>query len=216
MAALTEWVRGLVVLVVLASLLEMLLPMGEMKRFVRLAMGLVIMLGIVRPILGLLGGQVAIDPESWFHPADSLPSVSEIMREAERFQAHTQALLLDELRERMQRTAEGAARSVEGVAEASAAVELAGGPRPETVSVDRVTVTVLLGSRFGQVRPVTPVRIGGEEEAAGGGAGARVRAPTPAEASLAEAVRRQVAEELGLADAGQVTVWIESVESAGR
>ncbi|BAD40842.1 stage III sporulation protein AF [Symbiobacterium thermophilum] len=216
MAALTEWVRGLVVLVVLASLLEMLLPMGGMKRFVRLAMGLVIMLGIVRPILGLLGGQVAVDPEPWLEPTTSLPSVSEIARQAERFQARTQALLLEELQDRIRRAAEEAARSVEGVAEAAAAVELAGGPRLETVSLERVTVTVVLGSRFGQVRPVAPVRIGGEEQAAGGGAGTRARAPTPAETPLAETVRRQVAEQLGLTDASQVTVWIESVDAAGR
>ncbi len=216
MAALTEWVRGLVVLVVLASLLEMLLPMGGMKRFVRLTMGLLIMLGIVRPILGLLGGPISVDPGVWVQPTAALPSVDEIMEEADRFQARTQAMLLEEVEGRLRRAAEEAARSVEGVAEAAVALELAGGPQLEAVRVDRVTVTVLLGSRFGQVRPVAPVRIGGEEEAAGGGSGGRVRAPTPAELPLAEAVRRQVAEQLGLTDAGLVSVWIESVESPGR
>jgi len=216
MAALTEWVRGLVLLVVLASLLEMLLPMGGMKRFVRLTMGLLIMLGIVRPILALLGGQVALDPGPWAEPAAGLPSLSEIEQEAGRFRERTQALLLEELEERLRRTAQDAARSVDGVAAATASVELTSGPRMDTVEVERVTVTVLLGSRFGQVRPVAPVRIGGEEQAAGDGSGPRVRAPTPAEAPLAEAVRRRVAEQLGLAGSDMVTVWIESAETAGR
>ena len=216
MAALTESVRGLVLLVVLASLLEMLLPMGGMKRFVRLTMGLLIMLGIVRPIIALLGGQISVDPGAWIQPAAALPSVDEIMVEADRFQARTQAMLLEEVEARIRRTAEEAARSVEGVAEATAAVELTGGPQLETVGVGQVTVTVLLGSRFGQVRPVAPVRIGGDEETAGNGSGPKVRQPTAVELPLAEAIRRQVAEQLGISDVGQVTVWIESAEPPGR
>lgn len=216
MAALTAWVRGLVLLVVLASLLEMLLPMGGMKRFVRLTMGLLIMLGIVRPVVALLGGQIDVDPGAWVQPAAALPSVDEIMQEAERFQARSRAMLLEEVEERIRRAAEDAARSVEGVAGATAAVALAGGPQLEAVQVEQVTVILLLGSRFGQVRPVAPVRIGGEEQAAGNGSGPRLRPPTPAELPLAEAVRRQVAEQLGIADVGQVTVWIESAEAPGR
>ncbi|WP_374712125.1 stage III sporulation protein AF [Symbiobacterium terraclitae] len=217
MAALIGWVRSLVVLVVLASLLEMLLPTGGMKRFVRLSMGLLILLGVVRPLVSLLGGQAAFDPYLLQEPAGRLPSIDEIMVEANRFQARSQALLLEEVRGRLARQAETAALAVEGVAGADVALELGGGPALETVHVEKVSVTLLLGSRFGQVRPVEPVRIGGAggqaEEARGG---TTVRAPLPEEAPIAEAVRQQVAEQLGIGDPSAVAVWIAGTARPGR
>jgi len=217
MAAVTEWVRTLVVLVVLASLLELLLPMGSMKRFVRLTMGLLILLGVARPVVGLLGGEVAFDPDLLRDSAAGLPSMNEIMAEAHRFQERSRALLAAEVEERLRRQAESAARAVDGVAEAQVALEMGGGPALESLRAERATVVVLLGSRFGQVRPVEPVRIGRADDVAGGGADrARTRLPLPAEAPLAEAVRLQVAEQLGIADPQNVTVLIEGRERSGR
>lgn len=213
MAPLIDWVRSLVVLVVLASLLEMLLPSGGMKRFVRLSMGLLILLGVVRPLVALLGGQAAFDPHLLEDPAGRLPSLNQIMVEANQFQARSQELLLEEVRSRLTHQAESAALAVEGVSGADVAVELSGGPALETVHVEKITVTLRLGSRFGQVQPVAPVRIGG---AGGeGGEGATARAPLPEEAPLADAVRQQVAEQLGM-DERAVTVWIAGTAVPGR
>jgi len=215
-AALIEWVRSLVVLVVLASLLEMMLPTGGMKRFVRLSMGLLILLGVVRPLVSLLGGQAAFAPDLLQESDGRLPSLNQIMVEANQFQARSRALLLEEVRNRVTHQAETAALAVEGVAEADVAVELAGGPALESVYVENVTVTLMLGSRFGHVRPVQPVRVGGSGgQADEAGGEVTDRAPLPEEEALAEAVRRQVAEQLGM-DMHSVTVRIAGTARPGR
>jgi len=211
MAAITDWVRGLVILVVLASLLEMLLPMGSMKKFVQLAMGLLILLGIVRPVVNLLGGSLSLDPIPLAEPAGELPTMSEIMVQANQFQERNQALLLREAEERLVAAAQGAALAVEGVAEAAVTLQLTEGASLEQMRVERATVRLLLGSRHGQVRPVEPVEIGGaapRETAVG--------LPTAAETPVAEAVRREVVNQLGLTDGRQVEILIERHESPRR
>ncbi len=60
---LTEWARGIVVVVGLAALVEMLLPNGNFRRFGHLLMGLFVMLAIAKPLLGVL--QVPVTLDSW-------------------------------------------------------------------------------------------------------------------------------------------------------
>lgn len=211
MAALKEWVRGLVLLVVIASFLELLLPMSSMKRFVRMAMGLLIILGVVRPIVGLLGQSVAVNPTLLLSDEPALPSMSQLMTEANRFQARNQKLLLQEAEERLGEEVRGAARKVSGVSDAQAEVRLVTDPGAPEYRVEGVSVMLLLGSNRGEVRPVAPVRVvpgpGGEGTATG--PSPEASALSAEEAALAEAVRREVAAHLGLSDAKLVQVQID-------
>jgi stage III sporulation protein AF len=218
-AFLKEWVRGLVLLVLLGGCLEMLLPMGGMKRYVRLVLGLLVMLAMVRPVLAFLGQEVKVDFAAFVPPDRGLPTLSQIMADARRFQLKNRSRAIDEVRQQLQREAAGAARSVGGVAAASASVQLQ--DQGGELSVEAVTVVVTPGagsinasdggpSGAGlPVRPVLPVQpvrpVGGpspaEEPAA--------RAPSEAERNLAEAVRREVAARLGLrADSDAILVLV--------
>lgn len=207
MEALREWVRGLVMLVILASMLELLLPMNGMKKFVRMAMGLLIVLGVVRPIVGLLGHPVEVDTGLLVSDSATLPSMNQIMVEAGHFQQRNQALLMQEAEARLTAEARAAARKVDGVADARVSLRLDRGSGGEEYRVEGVTVTVLFGSRYGQVRPVEPVgQAGGGRDAAGVGT---AQPPAEAEAALAEAVRREVAARLGLTDARLIQVLVD-------
>ncbi|MFZ5816802.1 MAG: stage III sporulation protein AF [Bacillota bacterium] len=206
MDALKDWVRGLIMLLVLASLLELLLPMNGMKKFVRMAMGLLIVLGVVRPVVGLLGQPVAVEPGLLVSDGSALPSMQQIMAEARRFEERNQALLMREAEARLTEEARAAARRVEGVADARASLRLAAASEPERYRVEGVTVTVAVGSRFGQVRPVDPVQVA---PAPAGGSGPDPAPPSQADRALAEAVRREVAAQLGLADVRLIQVLVE-------
>lgn len=48
---LTEWIKNIIFVVLFASFLELLLPNSSMQRFVRVIMGLFIMLAILNPII---------------------------------------------------------------------------------------------------------------------------------------------------------------------
>ena len=50
----TSWVKNIIFVVLFASFLELLLPSSNMQRFVRVIMGLFIMLAIITPVLDLV------------------------------------------------------------------------------------------------------------------------------------------------------------------
>ncbi|HWI51839.1 MAG TPA: stage III sporulation protein AF [Symbiobacteriaceae bacterium] len=205
-----EWVRGLVVLVLLASCLEMMLPMGSMKKYVKLTMGLMIVLATLRPVFGFLGQPVAVTAALFDEkPQTGLPTISEIMAKAAEFRQKNQALAAGEVKNGLAAEAARAARSVAGVADAEAEVDLAeaGGE----VTIKAVTVRVTPGAPGG-VKPVEPV------SPVGGG---KVLPParrqlTAAEQRLSEAVRLEVAQRLGLEGAAATHVRVVLEQTQGR
>ncbi len=201
MEALKEWVRGLVMLLIVASLLELLLPINSMKKYIRMAMGLLIILGVVKPVVALLGQPVSFDPSLLVSDERSVPTVNQIMADADRFRAKSEALLLEEVQGRLAAEARSAARQVEGVADARVAVQVRPRRGIDSYQIERITVTLQPGSRFGQVRPVEPVRAGPGSRA--------VDPPVEAEPALADPVRRAVASHLGLTDLNLIQVLVD-------
>jgi stage III sporulation protein AF len=53
-ASITEWVKGIILVVLFASFLELLLPSNSMQKFIRVILGLFIMLAILQPVIGVL------------------------------------------------------------------------------------------------------------------------------------------------------------------
>lgn len=59
--ALQSWLRGLVVTAVILGFAELILPEGEMRRFARLALGLLVILVLLQPTISLLQGGWDLD-----------------------------------------------------------------------------------------------------------------------------------------------------------
>jgi stage III sporulation protein AF len=212
-----EWVKGLVLLALLASCLELVLPMGNMKRYVKLTMGLLIVLATLKPIFGFLGQPVAVTAN--FVEADAgapgVPTLGQIMASAAAFREKNEALAVGEVESGLSAEAARAARSVNGVADAEAEVRLEEGK--ESVTIKAVTVRIIPGApgKMAQghpgettpVHPVEPVTPVGGEPGAGAGAGPEAGKLSATEKRLAESVRREVAARLGLeSDPGRVQV----------
>jgi stage III sporulation protein AF len=64
----TELVRNITVLVLIAGFLEMLLPSSEMKRFIKVVMGLFILVSILNPLLSLLNKNATCEVLAWQDP----------------------------------------------------------------------------------------------------------------------------------------------------
>lgn len=58
MATLAAWIRTLILLLVAASLVDMALPGGQLRRYVDVVVGLVILATILTPLFGWLGGDL--------------------------------------------------------------------------------------------------------------------------------------------------------------
>lgn len=193
MAALKSWVQSLVILVLLGACLEMLLPMGSMKKYVKLTMGFLVVLTVVRPIAALLGHPVELNlAQVVSAPDPRLPTLGQIMAQGAEFRAKSQGLALTQARGLAAQEAEAAAKEVAGVGGATAQVEMAleaGEPK-----LQAVTVTLQQNGGVAPVKPVVPVS-GGQTAAP---VSASTKEPVPADPALAEAVRQAVARRLGV------------------
>lgn len=190
MESLTEWIKELVILVMLAGSLELLIPTGGMKKYVRTTMGLLVVLSVAKPVVALLGAPISVaDGDRLVGsgaaiPASSLPSLGQVMDQAQRFRERNRALADQQGRSALERAALAAAVGVKGVAQARVAAEL----DPARTELKRLLVLVKPGSpgAGGRVSPVRPVGQAESEPTA------------PLSPELREAVARAVAAALGM------------------
>lgn len=73
-----EWVRDLVILVIFVSVIEMLLPGGALKKYVKIVLGFFILLTVLNPILHLLKADFQIG-----YPFNNLPGHSDAQQATE-------------------------------------------------------------------------------------------------------------------------------------
>jgi len=59
--AIDGWVRALAAVLLLAGVAELLLPSGSMKGYARAFLGLLVLLAVLQPIVGLVRGQLRLD-----------------------------------------------------------------------------------------------------------------------------------------------------------
>ncbi|MBM7097289.1 stage III sporulation protein AF [Bacillus sp. H-16] len=67
MAYITQWITNIILLILFAAILELLLPNSSLQRYVKLVVGLMVLMVMIQPILTVF----KTDPEDW------LSSVSE-------------------------------------------------------------------------------------------------------------------------------------------
>lgn len=60
---LSDWTKDLVTFIVVISFLEMILPKGNMRKFVKMTIGLVIIIVIINPFIKLVQGNIDIEAE---------------------------------------------------------------------------------------------------------------------------------------------------------
>lgn len=88
---LAGWLRQIIAVVLLAGIVDLLLPNKAMQRYVRLVAGLIILLTILSPIIGLLQGDLGTKLhqsfDAWLTSAPDnqykMPTLQDIQRDAE-------------------------------------------------------------------------------------------------------------------------------------
>ena len=170
MAAVTDWVRNIVMVVLFASFLELLLPSSGMQRFVRVIMGLLILLAILGPVVDILQSRAA--PEVPALAGQSGPAADRVRSGTEAVVRERDRLAVELYRKDLARQLRAVVASVDGVADARVAVELAqdaGGRagalgkvivyvQPGLTADDRKVARISLGksgeARTAELRPV--------------------------------------------------------------
>lgn len=158
MALLTDWVRNIVLVVLFASFLELLLPSSGMQRFVRVIMGLMILLTILNPVLDLLqnrpAGEIpALGGQGGPVPDNIRSGTEELLRGRDRLTA-------DIYKKELARHIRAVVTGIDGVADARVAVEL--GPNGgKAGALGKVTVYVQPGAAADD-RRTGRIKIGGD------------------------------------------------------
>lgn len=207
---LKQWVRELVMLVLLAGCLDLLVPMGSLKKYVRMVMGLLVMVSLINPILGLWRAEIRID-QVLEQQSGRLPSIKEVQAEADRYRSRVEAQVSGQFRQQVESRAAEAARAISGIHEATvtAEVAIAADQTPSIASV-RVYITPQRPA-VAAVQPVEAVQRyadrcdGGDCKATGEMGPAGRPTPPQVDRDLAERVREAVAAALAV-ESDQVTV----------
>lgn len=129
MDALQTLVRELVVLVILAVILELLLPEGDLRRYVRVVLGLLIIAAVLQAAVSFWNRDLAADL-SWVTLGQpDREATREIVRDGERLWQAGQARALDEYGEGLARQIKALTRLNQEVIVADVHVRLEQSPR---------------------------------------------------------------------------------------
>lgn len=158
LAAVGEWLKNIVLVVLFASFLDLLLPSSGMQRFVRVILGLLILLAVLSPVIDLLQGRLVPEPlpalsgQTKAAGEKVADGVQRVVRERDR-------LAVEQYKKDLVRQMRAVVMAVDGVADARVSVELAQATAERPGAVARVIVDVLPGPAA-EDRKVAKVEIG--------------------------------------------------------
>jgi len=137
----SEMVRNIAVLVLLALFMELLLPFGELSRFIRMVMGLVLLAAVLNPILGLLKQEQLLPS---FQKEDYSQETAAILDRGEELSTQMEDQALSEYEQSTVSQIEALVSLVDGVksVEASAEADSQGGIKKISLEVSKTSATV--------------------------------------------------------------------------
>lgn len=119
---LTDWIKNIIFVVLFASFLELLLPSSSMQRFVRVIMGLFIMLAILNPIIGAVQHLTSKDQIPTF--AATSGDLNVITNEVNHVTSERNALSLELYKKELSQQIRILVMAMDGVADANVVVEI--------------------------------------------------------------------------------------------
>ena len=179
MQTLQTLVRNLIVILLLATFLEMLLPNKSMRGFVQMVMGLFVISAVLAPITTFLHTPLEMEIPAWtaITPQD-LPAIA---TEGQGLKL-AQGAVQEQYRQILVHQIKALALGSEGVEGAEVVVEFEEGAGGLTEQPKIVLIEVTLTSAKGEILPVQPVTIGQSPP------------PTQNQSLVADRVRERIAE----------------------
>lgn len=142
MDVLSEIVRHVILIIFLTTFLEMIMPSSSMQRFVKVVMGLFILIAILNPLLNLLVEQRELDAFVWQQEELLQPQSDRILENSAHFQKLNNDLVWGEYKRKIERHMESIVQTVQGVKEVQVNVKLAETVDGTTQYLEEVYVAV--------------------------------------------------------------------------
>lgn len=158
MEMLKAWVRDLAILAIFASLIEMLLPNGSLKKYVKLVIGFFILLAVLNPILGFLNADYRT-----FYPFETSPAKRDqqkIQKDGQRLQEQNQQLAVSAYQTQLEEQIRAWILTQGDVEDAKVQVTAKGDGQIQSVQVGlQLTKEVQAAATTTKVPPVEKVEI---------------------------------------------------------
>jgi len=122
--AISDLVRNVTIIVLIAGFLEMLLPQGEIKKFVKAVLGLFILVSILNPLLGLFDRATVNEVLAWQDPIQETMELNSILKEGEEISREMNEKAVEMYRQNMAKQIETVVKLVRGVVWAEAEVQM--------------------------------------------------------------------------------------------
>ncbi|TDA67787.1 MAG: stage III sporulation protein AF [Clostridia bacterium] len=124
MESLSGLIRQIVLIAMLAAFVELFLPRNDMARFVRLIMGLFIVVSVLTPVLNWLNRDAATGLEAWVDGRSQATDTQSILVQGENLAQEGEKMVLDDYSARLARQVQAMVRLVPGVEEAEVTASL--------------------------------------------------------------------------------------------
>ncbi len=159
-----DLVRNIVVIVLLTTFLDLLLPSNSMRGFIKAIMGLFILVSILNPVLNIIMGYEDFEVFAW-HQDSFLADNNSILVKGERLQNVNQELFLENYGQRIEVQMKALLQLIQGVEEVKVQVALQQAKNAQH-QIKEVQVSVLNRDKEEEnevSRSVDPVKIELEE-----------------------------------------------------
>jgi stage III sporulation protein AF len=158
-------IRNVVIIVLLTTFLDMILPSSNLQRFVKVIMGLFVVVTLLNPLINLFTKDRNFEVLAW-QQAENGAGFKSVQSKTETLQEVNQQLFLENYEKQLAGQMEALVKLVQGVQTAEVELKLKGGSRVGTLEeVEEVRVLV---NR--QVAAVKPVRISQQPSGTGNNA----------------------------------------------
>jgi stage III sporulation protein AF len=141
-SALTNWIRYIVYIILFAAFLELLLPSNRMQRFIRLILGLLIMLAILNPVLSIM--HKGMDAEALPVFAGSEEKKQAIMEHAKTMARERERLAMEMYKRELIQQMHAMVTSVPGVKDAKIVLEMDDGGKVEVKNLGQMVRQVTI------------------------------------------------------------------------
>jgi stage III sporulation protein AF len=155
-ALISGWVKNIILIVLFATFLELLLPTSSLQRFVRVIMGLLIMLTILNPAIDVIhgnwtGGDIPTLSASSKKQVDIIHNANQVAEERDR--------IAGEIYKRdLTKQVRALVMAVDGVADARIAIEFQKRPGGGMGAIHKITIFVKPGN-IAQIGSVPKVSV---------------------------------------------------------
>jgi len=158
--ALSDIVKNVAIIILLTTFLDMLLPNNNMQRFIKVVMGLFVMLAILNPIISLLDKDLELS--AWQLSVPTEQEVDTVLVNGKKLNDLTQTQALDEYKGRIAQQMEALVKLIPEVGEVKCAVTISPSDKIGSIGeIKKTTIWVSLEEKntSTNIEEVEPVRV---------------------------------------------------------